>query len=251
MSGRLLAGRAKAQLVITGLGMVALFRPRHLGEEEVARDAAPRVPQQLRHAVARVLGRDAAQSKQPVSPRDTEAALVAARDAEQTAVARDVPTSDTVAEQRGAELAEQTVTSGVPRSTDVAPTEPIAVPLAVETAARPIVYREAQPAETVERHDVSRGTTSVAIPERDAVSRDTEADYIAEQDDEFARLASHLVDAGRTQAPVEMAAAVLRGAARGVTVRELADATGISPSGVSRITKAAKKATAELATTGA
>ncbi len=213
-------------LVITGLGMVALFRPRHLGEEEVARDAAPRVPQQLRHAVARVLGRDAAQSKQPVSPRDTEAALVAARDAEQTAVARDVPTSDTVAEQRGAELAEQTVTSGVPRSTDVAPTEPIAVPHPIEVVERPVASRETQPAETVERGDVSR---------------DTEALDVAERDAEFARIATHLVDAGRTQASTEAVLIVLRGAAQGIPVRELAKAAGISTGAVSRITKAASE----------
>lgn len=219
-------------LVITGLGMVALFRPRHLGEEAEARDAAPRVPQRFRRAVARVLGHGAAQSQQPVASRDTGAGLVAVRDAEQTAAARDVPTPDTVAEHRDTDLAEQAVTCDVTRDADDVPTEPITVSRGVEVAEQPVASRETQPVETVERGDMSRGTTPVATPERDS---------------EYVRIATHLVDAGRTQASTEAVLIVLRGAAQGVPVRELAKAAGVSTGTVSRITKAAAEATAELA----
>ncbi|SKR41443.1 Protein of uncharacterised function (DUF2637) [Mycobacteroides abscessus subsp. abscessus] len=161
---------------------------------------------------------------------------------------------EVVAVQRGTQPAEQAVTWGVSRDAGDVPTEPIPVPHHVEVAAQPAVSREAKAAVAVELPTASRETEPVETAERPVeqltVSRAAEADYTAEQDDEFARLAQRLVAAGRTQASVGMAAAVLRGADRGVTVRELADATGMSPSAASRLTKAARELEAELATTG-
>lgn len=197
--------------------------------------------------------------------RETELTVTDARVAEQAAVSRDVPTPDVAVEHRGTEPAGQAVTCDVPRDTGDVPTEPIPVSRRIEVAEQPAVSRETQPFEAaeqgavhretqdagvVEQKPLSRGTAAGETAGQDDLSRETDTDYIAEQDDGFARIAAHLVDAGRTQAPVEMAAAVLRGANRGVTVRELADATGISPSGVSRLTKAAKEVATELATTG-
>lgn len=170
--------------------------------------------------------------------------------AEQPVVSRAVPTPVTVAAQRGTTSAEQAVTSDVPRDTGDIPTEPIVVPHRVETAEQPVVYRDGDISGVVEQTAVSREMAIPETAEQSTVSRDSESDYAAEQDDEYRRIAGQLVTAGRTQAPVEKAAAVLRGADRGVTVRELADATGISPSGVYRLTKAAKELSAELTTAG-
>jgi len=183
----------------------------------------------------------AGQVEQPIASREAHTPESAGHDTEQPSVPlapaaaqevapRAVPTPDTVAEHRDTEPAEQSVTCDVTRKTGDVPTEPITVPRRTEVTEQPAVFRETQPVETAVL---------------DTVYRDSATDYVAEQDDEFARTAEQLVTAGRTQAPVEMAAAVLRGADRGVTVRELAEATGISPSGVSRITKAAKALIAE------
>lgn len=155
--------------------------------------------------------------EQPAASRETETADTVERVAAQATVPRGVPAPDTVAAQRDTKPAEQAVTCDVPRDTGDVPTEPIPVPHRVEVAEQPTASRDVQLVETVE------------------------------QDDDYRRIAEHIVDAGRTQASSESVLVVLRGAAQGLTVRELAKAAGISTGAVSRITKAAKETTTELA----
>ncbi|WP_078315372.1 hypothetical protein [Mycobacterium sp. D16Q16] len=209
------------------------------------------------NATAPAVPPPAAAAEQAAVSRDTEATPAVARDAEQAAVlsvriaaqeavSRAVPAPATVATQRGTEPTEQAVTSDVPHDTGDVPTEPIPVSHRVEVAEQPAVPRDTQPVEAVEQGDLSRDTEASSVVEQKPVSRGTTPVETSEQDDEFVRIAAHLVDAGRTQASVEAAVIVLRGAAQGTPVRELAEAAGISTGAVSRITKAAKELAAEL-----
>lgn len=223
-------------LVITGLGMVALFRPRHLGEEEVARDAAPRVTQRLRHAVDRMLRRDAAATKRHVdapllrdeAPVTQRVEAPAMRDAEPASAATQIDSvRDAESEEpathaamqrdalRDADTDELPVTRGESREADAKHGDEAATP----------------------RHLTAVPTTRPAATHAPA-SPSTQTD--ADGDSEHLRRAELLVEAGRTTASVDVVHRVLRGKANGDSNRELAAATGITESAVQRIVKASR-----------
>lgn len=234
-------------LVITGLGMVALFRPRQLGEEEVARDAAPRVPQRLRHAVDRVLRRDAAATKRHVAapllrdelPATQAVETPAMRDAApaptatQTTSVRDSEPEQPATQQastrdalRDADTEELPVTSGDSRDAAAKQgTEPSTTLrlTAVPTTRTASTHAPASPA-------------TQAAPDRDA-----------DVDTQLLRRAQRLVDAGRTTAPVDAVHRVLRGKANGETNRAVAASTGLTDSQVQRIVTAARELEAAFA----
>ncbi|GAB4910017.1 hypothetical protein [Mycobacterium avium] len=227
-------------LVITGLGMVALFRPRHLGEVAMERDA-PRVPQRLRRAVDRVLRRDAAASK-----RHVDAALL--RDELPTTQPVDVP------ELRDAEPA-PTVTHTVanrdakPKQRETrAATQPDALRDAA-TVEIPVTRDDSRDAAAKQGTEPSTTRRLAAVPTpRPAATHapaspatQTATDRDADDDAEYLRRATQLVEAGRTKAPVEVVVRVLRGKDRGASNRDVADETGLTESQVQRIVKAARE----------
>ncbi|WOF19455.1 DUF2637 domain-containing protein [Mycobacterium avium] len=69
----------------------------------------------------------------------------------------------------------------------------------------------------------------------------TATDRDADDDAEYLRRATQLVEAGRTKAPVEVVVRVLRGKDRGASNRDVADETGLTESQVQRIVKAARE----------
>lgn len=235
-------------LVITGLGMVALFRPRHLGEEEVARDAAPRVPQRLRRAVDRVLRRDAAATKRHVDAallRD-EAPVTQLVEAPAMRDAEPAPTATQTPSVRDAELATHT---------DATPEEPATQPDALrdaDTVEIPVTRDDSRDAAAKHGDGAATSRRLAAVPTpRPAATHapaapatQTATDHGAnddDDDDEFMVRATRLVDAGRTTAPVEAVHRVLRGKANGETNRAVAASTGLTDSQVQRIVTAARE----------
>lgn len=227
-------------LVITGLGMVALFRPRHLGEVAMERDA-PRVPQRLRRAVDRVLRRDAAASK-----RHVDAALL--RDELPTTQPVDVP------ELRDAEPA-PTVTHTVanrdakPKQRETRAATQDAATRDADTVEIPVTSDDSRDAAAKHGGEAPTARRLTAVPTtRPAATQtaaspatQTVADHDADDGSEYLLRAQRLVDAGRTKAPVEVVVRVLRGKANGMSNRDLADETGLSESAVQRIVTAARE----------
>lgn len=224
-------------LVITGLGMVALFRPRQLGEEEVARDAAPRVPHRLRRAVDRVLGRDAAATK-----RHVDAALLRdelpATQAVETPAMRDAapaPTAMQTTSVRDAEpqqsATHQSTTRDALRDAD--------------TEGLPVTSGDSREAPAKRGDEAATTRSLTAVPTRRPAAAHGAASVatqtVADRDAEYLLRAQRLVDAGRTTAPLDAVHRVLRGKANGETNRAVAASTGLTDSQVQRIVTAARE----------
>ncbi|MBF9519504.1 DUF2637 domain-containing protein [Mycobacteroides chelonae] len=212
-------------LVITGLGMVALFRPRH----DVDAVQAPAL-------------RDAPVTGQPLDApelRDADPVPVATqtdpvREVEAAEPAPHVATQE--AELRDADTEEIPLTSDASRDATAARRD-VEAP-ARRLSAVPPVRRDADDAAT------SPATQTSPVPDATADGPATHAaalrsaDRDADFDDEYLLRATQLVDAGRTKAPVEVVHRVLRGKANGIPNRELAEEVAISESAVQRIAKA-------------
>lgn len=237
-------------LVITGLGMVALFRPRH--EEEVQTDDAPRASWFKRRFRMRSLDRvsatqtpalrDALAVGQPVDApelHDADPVPVATRtdpvrEVEAAEPAPHVATQE--AELRDADTEEIPLTSDASR--DATPAHRDVEAPARRLSAVPPVRRDADDAAT------SPATQTGPVPDATVDGPATHAaalrsaDRDADSGDEYLLRATQLVDAGRTKAPVEVVHRVLRGKANGIPNRELAEEVAISESAVQRIAKA-------------
>ncbi|TXI54407.1 DUF2637 domain-containing protein [Mycolicibacterium mageritense] len=162
-----------------------------------------------------------------------------------SAVYHDAPLADAPAEQGDTKPAEQTVTCDVPGDTADVPTDPFPAPrrlAAVPSTPRSAgdtgqaAVAEQQP----ERTPVPRDTGAATSPEQGADTHSVPRRIaVVEQDDEHARIAELIVDAGKTQIPAEQVAEILRNKAAGMPVRDIAGAAGTSVGSVQRITKAA------------
>lgn len=233
-------------LVITGLGMVALFRPRHLGEEEVARDAAPRVPQRLRRAVDRMLRRDAAATKRHVAapPRRDESPTTYPAEAAAMRDAAPAPAATQTDSVRDAALATHT---------DATPEEPATQPDALrdaDTVEIPVTRDDSRDAAAKHGDGAATSRRLAAVPTpRPAATHapaapatQTATDHGAnDDDDEFMVRATRLVEAGRTTAPLDAVHRVLRGKANRESNRVVASKTGLTDSQVQRIVTAARE----------
>jgi hypothetical protein len=145
-------------------------------------------------------------------------ALRETRPAEQGYADRETPAPDTPAVHRDTDSATQAMTSNDSRETateHVETTQPLR-----RLAAVPPTARSANP------HVPASRTTPV-----DAAEASGDAHLIRAQ---------RLVETGRTTQPVDVVHAVLRGLAGGRTVRDTADAAGLTTSSVQRIAKAAR-----------
>ncbi|SHP27511.1 Protein of uncharacterised function (DUF2637) [Mycobacteroides abscessus subsp. abscessus] len=233
-------------LVITGLGMVALFRPRH--EEAAQSDDAPRAGWFKRRLGMRLQDRDAAAqtptlrdapaATQPVdapalrdaAPAPVATQIASVREVEATEPATHVATQE--AALRDADTEEIPLTSDASR--DASPARRDVEAPARRLSAVPPVRRDADDAVP------SPATQTDSVPDAEARELATQAAALrdAGPDDEYLLRATQLVDAGRTKAPVEVAHRVLRGKASGIPNRELAEELDISESAVQRIAKA-------------
>jgi hypothetical protein len=241
-------------LVITGLGMVALFRPHRAAEPAVHREA----PAQ---------GTVSGGAEQ--FPRDTTTEQLPERPAPPAAVTREAAVQVTrPAEQSIAPVAPQAprITAEHPLTWDDAVTEPLAVQLAGHPAVQ--VTRDAErPAEQEENHaeqspEQLTRTPEAPRPAEQAVTREPPEQSepqppravhrgglaLVTRDPEVPRpatdhraIAEQLVSQGRTNATVEQVEQVLAMTAEGASQRVIAQAVGISSTAVGRIQAAARE----------
>ena len=203
------------------------------------------IRQRVRRAVARILRRDAAASKQQVAapPRRDEPPVTQPAEVPAMRDAEPAPAATRTASVRDAELDEPATQSATHQSTTRdalrdADTEEIPV---TSADSRDAAAKHRDEAPTTRRLAAVPTPRPAATHAPASAATQTATDRDAEGGDAHLLRAQQLVDAGRTTAPLAAVHRVLRGKANGETNRAVAASTGLTDSQVQRIVTAARE----------